>query len=507
MTNSVPFGKFAGNIRSPPGNIGMTFFHRNNPRRILIVSSHPLFGKGLQKLLQERYKEDVVVVGMVSTVDEASDAIETENPNLVIVDYDDEKVNREEFLTRFVSGARQLRVVLLSLKEGGSEAIVYDRRRLAAAQMDEWLKEWTFSGESFTESSEDSIKDIKLEKNTVVRSSSMKHFIAVAFVVALIFTLLFFGMQQVRLLPVGASAQAIDIDWLFNLHFILIVFLFSLIVGFMVYSIVMFRRKRGDNTDGPYIQGSTPLEVTWTVIPLLTVITISFLGARTLGDIGRADPRPLEVNVIGQQWSWRFEYPEWGIVSNELYLPVNQQALLQLSSTDVIHSFWVPEFRVKQDALPGSDEMVRSLRVTPNRIGEYKVRCAEMCGSLHYSMESPVHVVSQADFEAWVETNSAASDDPVERGQQVANQFGCLACHSTDGSTVVGPTWKGLFGEEVHLADGTTVTADEEYIIESIQVPDAKIVEGFNNIMPELADQLTDEQIMDLVEFIKSLDE
>ncbi|RPI86201.1 MAG: cytochrome c oxidase subunit II [Chloroflexi bacterium] len=485
----------------------MTFFHRKLiSRRILIVSSHPLFGKGLRKLLQERYGDDVVIVGMIASVDEAVHALETTKPNLVIVDYDDEKVNRDEFLALFVSGARQLRVVMLSLKEGGSEAIVYDRRKLAAAQMDEWMKEWSFPESAEDTSTETFAKDVGSDNIAVVRSSTMKHFIAVAFVVVLLFSLLYFGMQQVDLLPVGASTQSIPIDRLFNLHFILIVSLFSLIVGFMVYSIVMFRRKRGDNTDGPHIEGSTPLEVTWTVIPLLTVIAISFIGAQTLGDIGRADPRPLEVEVIGQQWSWRFEYPEWGIVTNELYLPVNQQVALELSSTDVIHSFWVPEFRVKQDALPGGEEMVRTLRVTPNRIGDYKVRCAEMCGSLHYDMESPVHVVSREDFNAWVEANDVSvSDDPVARGQQVATQFGCLACHSTDGTASVGPTWKNVFGEEVTLADGTKVLADEKYILESIHEPDAKIVEGFTNIMPELADQMTDEQIIDLIEFIKSL--
>jgi cytochrome c oxidase subunit 2 len=213
------------------------------------------------------------------------------------------------------------------------------------------------------------------------------------------------------------------------------------------------------------------------------------------------------VNVIGSQWSWRFEYPELGIQTNELRLPVNRQALLRLSSMDVIHSFWVPEFRVKQDALPGGKEFIRELRVTPSQVGNYTLRCAELCGLNHTTMESPVIVMAAADFDAWAAAEAGLSADPLERAQKWYTTFGCNACHSLDGTAGVGPTWQGLFGSQIRLADGSTVTADEAYLIESIRNPGATIVEGYQNIMPAaIGGSLTDQQIQDLIELIRSLE-
>jgi len=290
------------------------------------------------------------------------------------------------------------------------------------------------------------------------------------------------------------------------LEFKVIAFLFALIVVFMVYSIVVFRRKPGDMTDARHIEGNTKLEVTWTVIPLITVLVFSVLGARTLADTQAIGDNVIEINVTGSQWLWRFEYPASGIITNELHLPVGKQALLHLSSTDVIHSFWVPEFRVKQDALPGGDNFIRDLRVTPTRIGEYKVRCAEMCGLRHAYMEAPVFVQSDADFQAWVSAQTGVSANPVDRGQKWYASFGCKACHSIDGTPSVGPTWKGLYGSQVTFTDGTTAVADDAYLTEAIRNPAAKIVQGFQPIMPAgIATQMTDDQVKDVIAFIKTL--
>jgi cytochrome c oxidase subunit 2 len=231
------------------------------------------------------------------------------------------------------------------------------------------------------------------------------------------------------------------------------------------------------------------------------------MGARSLADTQAIGDKVIEVDVIGSQWSWRFEYPESGIVSNELRLPVGTQALLHLSSTDVIHSFWVPEFRVKQDALPGGEDFVRDLRVTPTLEGEYKVRCAELCGLQHAYMEAPVIVLAAADFDAWMAEESGLSADPVERGQKWYTTYGCNACHSLDGSVVVGPSWLGLYGHEVRFTDGTTATADDAYLIEAIRNPGAKTVEGFApGLMPQnIAEKMTDAQVQDVIEFIKTL--
>jgi len=476
---------------------------RGRPQRVLIASSHALFGQGLRSLLQSRQEADVEVVGVVSNFEEAVEALNRLNPDLVIVDYDDTELNREDFLTHFVESEKKLRVVLLSL-QNGEDAIVYDRRTLAAAQIDDWLEEW---------SDKRSPKGMMENQNEVdnngahSRRGNMRHLIIAGILVVVVTALLIVGLGQVRLLPAAASLQAEPIDQMFDLEFKVIAFLFALIVVFMVYSIVVFRRKPGDDTDAKHIEGNTRLEVAWTVIPLITVLAFAFMGSQALAETQRIDPRAAEVNVVGSQWSWSFEYPELGIISDKLYLPVGKQALLHLSSADVIHSFWVPEFRVKQDALPGGDEFVRDLRITPTEIGEYKVRCAELCGRRHAYMENPVIVLSQADYDAWVVQETGLSDDPVERGQRWYTSFGCNACHTLDGTPGVGPSWQGLFGSQNALADGGTVTADEAYITESILNPNAKIVEGYApNLMPQnFGERVNEAQIQDLIEFIKSL--
>lgn len=336
-----------------------------------------------------------------------------------------------------------------------------------------------------------------------------RHFIAIGILVGVVTVLTYYLLQAIGLLPVEASAQSTTIDWLFNLEFKLIAFFFSIIMVPLVYSLFFFRRKEGDDTDAPHIEGNTTLEITWTAIPLIVVIALGIIGADNLRQVRTVDPQAIEVKVIAFQWGWRFEYPE-GFSSDKLYLPQNQQVVLKMQSLDVIHSFWVPEFRVKQDIVPGRTE---DYRITPIRIGEYKVRCSELCGTSHAYMESPVIVVSQSDYSAWVNQQTAAAQaaaqanagkpDP-ENGEKLYQQSGCKACHSLDGSKGIGPTWKGLFQSQVKLTDGTSVTADEAYLTESIEKPSAKIVDGFTNAMPNFS-FLSPSQVADLVEFIKTL--
>jgi cytochrome c oxidase subunit 2 len=471
-------------------------------RRVLIASSHPLFGQGLRNLLQERQQDGVVIVGMVSSLQEAIDALQRQAPDLIVVDYDDEKLNREAFLARFVEGEQKLRVVLLSLNSP-REALVYDRRTMAAAEVDDWLEEWTYLDDT-TKSLIDDRGEISNGRN---RRSSMKHIIIAGILVVLMTVLLLIGLENINLLPVQASVQAESIDALFGLELKMIAFLFSLIVVMMLYSIIVFRRKKGDESDAAHIEGNTKLEIAWTVAPLATVMFLAVLGGQSLAETLRPDPKPIKINVIGQQWAWRFEYPELGIVSDTLYMPVNKQADLNLWSEDVIHSFWVPEFRVKQDALPGGEANKRRLPVTPKLTGNFTLRCAELCGLQHTTMESKVVVVSAAEFEAWVKENSLVADDPVARGATFASQYGCQACHSLDGSKIVGPSWKGIFGTEVKSVDGQTAIVDDAYLLASIVNPNEFVHEGFPpNLMPATySEQLTPEQIADIIEFIKSL--
>lgn len=333
----------------------------------------------------------------------------------------------------------------------------------------------------------------------------MRHFVIAGILVIVVAALVFLGLDAAHLMPVAASAQAGEIDWMWKLMEIAMSFLFALIVVPMFYSLVVFRRKKGDTSDAQHIEGNTRLEITWTIIPLIVVVAFSVLGAGNLANTIRPSSDAMVVRVTGFQWGWKFDYPDYGFSSTEMYVPVNQAVDLKMQSTDVIHSFWVPEFRVKQDLVPGR---VTELRITPMLEGDYKVRCAELCGTSHYKMEQPVVVVDEAAFMAWVSERQkeaqAASATPEGRGQLLVAANGCAACHSINGSAGVGPTWLNLAGSQVELADGTTVTADDAFLAESIRDPKAKIVAGFESQnMPVYP--FTEDEIAAIVAYIKTL--
>ena len=335
-----------------------------------------------------------------------------------------------------------------------------------------------------------------------------RHFVIVGILVFVVSILIYIGLDSAGLMPVEASTQAADIDWMWNLEVVAMSFLFALIVVPLAYSLVVFRRRKGDTTDAEHMEGNTQLEIAWTIVPLFIVVAYAYLGAINLAATQRADPEAMVVKVTGLQWSWTFEYePVNGlaVISDELHVPVGKQVLLRMTSNDVIHSFWVPEFRVKQDLVPGR---ITELRITPTLEGNYKVRCAELCGTSHYSMEKPVVVTSQEEFDAWMTDQLAlaeeASQTPEGRGQALVAANGCAACHSINGSPGIGPTWFGLFGRQETLTDGSVVTVDDAYLHESIKAPQAKIVAGFENqLMP--AYDFTDEQIADIIAYIKTL--
>lgn len=333
----------------------------------------------------------------------------------------------------------------------------------------------------------------------------MRHFVIVGVLIAILTPLIYFGVSASNVMPVEASAQALPVDWMWNMDMGAISFLFALIMVPLVYSLIVFRRRKGDSGDAEHVEGNNKLEVTWTVLPLLLVTVFAYLGAYTLGETRIAAPSAMEINVTAHQWDWSFEYPE-GFASNELHLPVNRQVVLKMQSLDVIHSFWVPEFRIKQDVVPGR---ITDYRITPILLGNYKVRCAELCGASHAYMERPVIVSTQADYDAWIKEQAAAAAALLAKGgpdagKALVAQNGCSACHSIDGSKLTGPTWRGLFGSQVTLSDGSTVAADEAYLTESIADPNAKVVQGFPpGIMPKFT--LTDAQIKDIVSYLETL--
>jgi cytochrome c oxidase subunit 2 len=332
----------------------------------------------------------------------------------------------------------------------------------------------------------------------------MRHFVIVGILIVAVTSLLIVGLGAAHLMPVEASLQADEIDWMWRLQEIAMSFLFALIAVPIAYSLVAFRRRKGDTTDAEHVEGNTRLEIAWSVIPLIAVVVFSVLGARNLANTIRPSAGAMVVKVSAFQWGWTFNYPEYGFSSTEMYLPVNKAIDLKMESSDVIHSFWVPEFRVKQDLVPGR---VTELRITPILAGHYKVRCAELCGTGHYKMEQPVVVVDDTAFAAWVAERQAeaitAGKTPEGHGQLLVQNNVCGACHSITGSAGIGPTWRGLFQSKVELEDGTTVTADEAYLTESIKTPKAKIVKGFPPTMPVFP--FTDKEIADIVAYIKTL--
>lgn len=337
-----------------------------------------------------------------------------------------------------------------------------------------------------------------------------RHFVIVGILVLVVTVLTYIGLASAGLMPVEASAQSLPIDWLWNLEVATASFLFALIAVPLAYSLIVFRRKPGDTTDATHMEGNTKLEIVWTIIPLFLVMIFAYLGAANLAETRRVDPEAMVVKVTARQWSWSFQYPAdpksgLAVSSDQLHIPVGKQVLLQMTSNDVIHSFWVPEFRVKQDVVPGR---ITELRITPIRSGDYKVRCAELCGTSHAYMETPVVVSSQADFDTWMgqqlEKAQQLAATPEGAGQLLVSASGCNACHSINGSAGIGPTWFGLAGSQVHISGDGVVTADDAYLHESIKAPQAKIVAGFENqLMPTYG--FTDEQINNIVAYIKTL--
>lgn len=309
-----------------------------------------------------------------------------------------------------------------------------------------------------------------------------KHYIIVAALIVLSTLFLRWVLYYLYRLPVAASAQAVPIDQMFDAHFWLIAFLFSLIMVFMLYSAVIFKRRQGDDEPGPYVHGNTGLEIAWTILPIIAVIAFGIWGVRVLNALTAEQPDEMTIKVYGQQWSWQFEYPEQGgFTSPDLILPVDQRIVLEMESLDVLHSFWIPEFRVKQDLVP---DTLTYLRITPTQEGEYKLLCAEICGFDHSKMLADVSVMNRSDFDAWVVEKQAvpayADMTSAERGEIWYIELGCAGCHNLTGEPGgAGPTWKGIYGRQEALIDGSTITVDEAYILESIMNPNAKIVAGF----------------------------
>ncbi|HPC82371.1 MAG TPA: cytochrome c oxidase subunit II [Thermoanaerobaculaceae bacterium] len=303
-------------------------------------------------------------------------------------------------------------------------------------------------------------------------------------------------------MPPAASTTAGEVDALFHFILWLSAFFFALIVGLMVLFVVRYHRRRAARPQRS-ASHNTALELTWTVIPLVLVVVIFGWGFKVFLDMNTVPADAYEIQVTGQKWKWLFTYPT-GHVDENLHVPVNRPVRLVMTSEDVIHSFFVPAFRVKRDVVPGR---YSKLWFEAKRAGAFDIFCAEYCGSSHSDMIAKVVVHPEGEFEAWLEKegNVLSKLPPAEAGERLYRIRGCAQCHSVDGSAGIGPTLQGLFGETVPLAGGGTAIADENYVRESILEPQASVVAGFQPVMPTYKGRLTDAEITALIAYLKTL--
>ncbi len=300
------------------------------------------------------------------------------------------------------------------------------------------------------------------------------------------------------LFPLRASVIAGRVDTLV-LFMLALTGLVTFVVAFLIiYFAFRYRRRPGDPLP-PQIAGSIPLELAWTLIPMALFLIPFVWGARLYAEMYTPPPNALTITVVGKQWMWRVYHPGGQRELNELHLPVGRPVKLLMTSEDVIHSFFVPAFRSKQDVLPG-----RYTEVTfqPTAVGRYHVFCSEYCGTEHSHMRGWVVVMTPGDYERWLE--QGASESAASQGAKLVQQYGCFTCHRDD-SLRRAPVLAGLFGQPVQLSDGRTVIADEDYIRESILDPTAKVVLGFQPIMPSFRGRLSEEQMMDIIAYLKSI--
>lgn len=307
-------------------------------------------------------------------------------------------------------------------------------------------------------------------------------------------------------MPNDASTFAGSYDGLFS--FLLWISLVSLagIAAAMIYFCVKYRAtsREANEPAESQLDHSNTLEITWSVIPLIIVIGVFGVGFKQFVDLRSAPRAAYEVHATGQRWKWAFDYPAEGLQHPELHVPVGRNVRIVLQSVDVIHSLFIPEFRVKQDAVPGR---FTELWFHATQTGTFPVYCAEYCGTAHSDMLTKVVVHTPEEFKAWVdeEIRRIESMPLVDLGLLTFNQSGCSTCHSLDGTTKIGPTFKGVFGRQETLLGGGTITVDENYIMESLMSPQAKIVAGFPPAMPTYKGQLSDRRVAGIVEYLKTV--
>ena len=303
------------------------------------------------------------------------------------------------------------------------------------------------------------------------------------------------------LFPQEASTQAAQVDGIYFFMVAVAAFFSLLIAGVLVITAIRFRRRHEDEV-GVQIHGSLALELLWTVIPFFITMVMFGWGAKVFFDAYRPPKGAMEIYIVGKQWMWKAQHMDGQREINELHVPVGRAVKLTMGSEDVLHSFYIPAFRVKADVIPGRYNV---LWFTPTKPGRYHLFCAEYCGTRHSGMIGWVEVMEQNDFQAWL-SGGRAADSPAAAGEKLFQDLVCISCHRDDAQARA-PQLKGLFGHTVQLQGGATVVADEAYVRESIVNPQAKVVAGFQPIMPTFQGLVTEEQLLQLIAYVRSLGE
>ena len=307
--------------------------------------------------------------------------------------------------------------------------------------------------------------------------------------------------------PYGAPSHvAAEVDSVFIFILVITAFFFITTQGALIYFALKYRHKKGQ----PDVATSATitnriLEGIWIGVPSLAVAAIFFYGYTVWEDIRTVPQGAEEIAVTARQWLYQFEYPDGRKTINEVRVPVGEAVKFNLTSADVIHGFYLPAFRIKQDAVPGRYTYVW---LKAEKAGDYDIYCTQYCGVGHSQMRAILKVMPKDQYQQWYQQEIVAAENVLplaDKGKAVVMKLGCLACHSTDGTVKIGPTWKDLYGSKVTLSDGSPVTADDNYIRESMLVPGAKIVKGFPNVMPTFKGIIKDDEITAVIAYLKTL--
>ena len=304
----------------------------------------------------------------------------------------------------------------------------------------------------------------------------------------------------IPLVPERASSFAWKVDALYFYLSGVTLFFALLISATLIFFVIRYRRRSPYEIPRP-VAGSHKLETIWTIIPFMIAMTIFGWGATIYFDQYKPPENAIEVYVVGKQWMWKLQHATGQREINELHVPVGRKIKLIMTSEDVIHDFFVPAFRTKADVVPGR---YQTLWFEPTVPGRYHLFCAEYCGMNHSGMIGSVIVMEPREFDDWLSGNTG-NTTPAVAGQQLYQTLGCASCHGAEGEGGRGPTLAGIFGKQQPLQSGQTVTVDEGYLRESIVNPQAKLVVGFGPIMPTFQGQISEDQLVQLIAFMKSL--